>query len=193
MARSSATTTLLDVDAAVNLMREFDEPTFAILKHNNACGVASRECLTDAYKDALAGDPISAFGGIFIANETIDLETAEAINERFCEVIVAPFIAPQALEVLKSKKNRIVLMWKEAGAAEEAVSQGPERGAGTGLRYVNRPQGGYGARYEGGSDRGAAGRSGVCVQDLQTHEIKCHRAGKGPAIAGERYRTSESG
>ncbi len=105
---------LLDVDAAVNLMREFDEPTFAILKHNNACGVASRECLTDAYKDALAGDPISAFGGIFIANETIDLETAEAINERFCEVIVAPFIAPQALEVLKSKKNRIVLMWKEA-------------------------------------------------------------------------------
>ena len=104
---------LLDVDAAVNLMKEFDTCTFAILKHNNACGVASRENLVDAYKDALAGDPVSAFGGILITNETIDVATAEEINTLFCEVVIAPSIVPQALEILKSKKNRIILIQKE--------------------------------------------------------------------------------
>ncbi|MCE2495961.1 MAG: bifunctional phosphoribosylaminoimidazolecarboxamide formyltransferase/IMP cyclohydrolase [Flavobacteriales bacterium] len=104
---------LLDVDAAVNLMNEFNNCTFAILKHNNACGVASRECLLDAYKDALAGDPVSAFGGILITNETLDVETGEVINELFCEVVIAPAIVPQALEILKSKKNRIILIQKE--------------------------------------------------------------------------------
>lgn len=105
---------LLDVDAAVNLMAEFaqDEPTFAILKHNNACGLATRATIKQAYLDALAGDPVSAFGGILIANRTIDLETAQAINDLFCEVVIAPGYAAEALELLMSKKNRIILQQK---------------------------------------------------------------------------------
>ncbi len=106
---------LLDVDAAVQLMAEFkiDNPTFAILKHNNACGLATRSTLEQAYVDALAGDPTSAFGGILIANKTIDLATATLINELFCEVIIAPAFNDDALELLKSKKNRILLIQKE--------------------------------------------------------------------------------
>jgi phosphoribosylaminoimidazolecarboxamide formyltransferase/IMP cyclohydrolase len=105
---------LLDVDAAVNLMSEFknDAPTFAILKHNNACGLAQRETLKQAYVDALAGDPTSAFGGVLISNKEIDLATAEEINNLFCEVVIAPNYSNDALEVLKSKKNRIILIQK---------------------------------------------------------------------------------
>ncbi|MCV6629935.1 MAG: bifunctional phosphoribosylaminoimidazolecarboxamide formyltransferase/IMP cyclohydrolase [Flavobacteriaceae bacterium] len=105
---------LLDVDAAIHLMQEFkeDAPTFAILKHNNACGVATRETLSDAYSAALAGDPVSAFGGILIANTTIDQATAEKIHSLFCEVVIAPAFAPKALEILKGKKNRILLEQK---------------------------------------------------------------------------------
>ncbi len=101
---------LLDIDAAVNLIAEFEEPTFAILKHNNACGVASRETIAEAWKDALAGDPVSAFGGVLITNGTVDEETAEEINKIFFEVIIAPAYTDNALEVLKSKKNRIILI-----------------------------------------------------------------------------------
>jgi phosphoribosylaminoimidazolecarboxamide formyltransferase/IMP cyclohydrolase len=106
---------LLDVDAAVNLMSEFrlDDPTFAILKHNNACGVATRKTVRQAYLDALAGDPVSAFGGILISNAAIDLATAEEINELFCEVVIAPGYAEDALQLLKSKKNRIILVQKD--------------------------------------------------------------------------------
>jgi phosphoribosylaminoimidazolecarboxamide formyltransferase/IMP cyclohydrolase len=106
---------LLDVDAAVNLMEEFknDDPTFAILKHNNACGIATRETIRKAYVDALAGDPVSAFGGILISNRAIDKETAEEINDLFCEVIIAPGYFDDALEILVSKKNRIILKRKE--------------------------------------------------------------------------------
>ena len=106
---------LLDVDAAVNLMQEFkgDEPTFAILKHNNACGVAQRETIKQAYLDALAGDPISSFGGILISNTTIDKETAEEIHKLFCEVVIAPSYTDEALQILKGKKNRIILVQKE--------------------------------------------------------------------------------
>lgn len=103
---------LLDVDAAVNLMADFTDPTFAILKHNNACGVASRATIAQAYTDALAGDPVSAFGGILIANRAIDLETATEVNKLFCEVVIAPNYEPQALELLKSKPNRILLLQK---------------------------------------------------------------------------------
>lgn len=105
---------LLDVDAAVNLMADFhaDDPTFAILKHNNACGLATRSTIEQAYKDALAGDPVSAFGGILIANTKIDLATAELINDLFCEVVIAPIFDTKALEILKSKKNRIILVQK---------------------------------------------------------------------------------
>jgi phosphoribosylaminoimidazolecarboxamide formyltransferase / IMP cyclohydrolase len=104
---------LLDIDAAVNLIAEFDDTTFAIMKHNNACGLASREKLVDAYLDALAGDPVSAFGGILITNREIDLATAEEINKLFCEVVIAPSYAEGTLAILKQKKNRIILIRKE--------------------------------------------------------------------------------
>ncbi|MEO2063153.1 MAG: bifunctional phosphoribosylaminoimidazolecarboxamide formyltransferase/IMP cyclohydrolase [Christiangramia sp.] len=106
---------LLDVDAAVNLMNEFkgEAPTFAILKHNNACGLAQRETIKQAYVDALAGDPVSAFGGILISNVEIDAETAEEIHKLFCEVVIAPSYSDEALEILKGKKNRIMLILKD--------------------------------------------------------------------------------
>ena len=103
---------LLDIDAAVNLIAEFDGTTFAVLKHNNACGLASRDTVLDAWKDALAGDPVSAFGGVLITNAPIDLATAEEINRIFFEVIIAPAYSDEALEVLKQKKNRIILVQK---------------------------------------------------------------------------------
>ncbi|GAB5475056.1 MAG: bifunctional phosphoribosylaminoimidazolecarboxamide formyltransferase/IMP cyclohydrolase [Maribacter sp.] len=106
---------LLDVDAAVNLMLEFkgEQPTFAILKHNNACGLAQRDSLAQAYSDALAGDPVSAFGGVLISNMEIDRETAAEIHKLFCEVVIAPSYATEALELLKGKKNRIILTQNE--------------------------------------------------------------------------------
>lgn len=104
---------LLDIDAAVGLIDEFEEPTFAILKHNNACGCASRPKVIDAWKDALAGDPVSAFGGIIITNATVNVETANEMNKLFFEVVIAPGYNDDALEVLIAKKNRIVLKRKE--------------------------------------------------------------------------------
>ena len=106
---------LLDVDAAVNLIEEFkgEAPTFAILKHNNACGFAQRETIKQAYIDALAGDPVSAFGGVLIANKEIDKETAEEIHSLFCEVVIAPSFSEDALTTLKGKKNRIILIQKD--------------------------------------------------------------------------------
>lgn len=105
---------LLDVDAAVCLMEDFknDDPTFAILKHNNACGLATRSTIEEAYKDALAGDPVSAFGGILIANTNIDVATSKLIDELFCEVVIAPSYDSEAVEILKNKKNRIILVQK---------------------------------------------------------------------------------
>jgi len=103
---------LLDVDAAVNLILEFkgEDPTFAILKHNNACGFAQRDTIHQAYVDALAGDPVSAFGGILISNTEIDEATATEIHKLFCEVVIAPSFSDDALEILKGKKNRILLI-----------------------------------------------------------------------------------
>ena len=105
---------LLDIDAAVNLMSEFKETTFIVLKHNNACGLATRNTIEQAYADALAGDPVSAFGGILISNKKIDVATANHIHELFCEVVIAPSFEAEALEILKGKKNRIILVQKEA-------------------------------------------------------------------------------
>ena len=105
---------LLDIDAALALIDEFDELTFAILKHNNACGIASRQTVLEAWKDALAGDPVSAFGGILITNDEIDKDTALEINNIFFEVIIAPGYTDNALEILKQKKNRIILVRKKA-------------------------------------------------------------------------------
>lgn len=114
---------LLDVDAAVQLMLEFreDTPTFAILKHNNACGLATRNTIKEAYEAALAGDPVSAFGGILISNTSIDAATAELINDLFCEVVIAPGYEARAIEILQSKKNRIILRQKETSFPQKQV------------------------------------------------------------------------
>ncbi len=105
---------LLDIDSAVNIIAEYwnDKPTFAILKHNNACGLATRNNIFDAYRLALEGDPISAFGGVLISNSNIDIKTSKLISELFFEVIIAPTYDMDALEVLKLKKNRIILKTK---------------------------------------------------------------------------------
>lgn len=106
---------LLDVDAAVNLINEFKgaNPTFAILKHNNACGFATRNTVKEAYLDALAGDPTSAFGGVLISNAKIDVAAAEEINKLFCEVVIAPAYDEKAIAILEEKKNRIILIQNE--------------------------------------------------------------------------------
>lgn len=114
---------LLDVDAAVRLMQEFktDGPTFAILKHNNACGLATRPTLKEAYEAALEADPVSAFGGILIANDEIDMATAALVNELFCEVLIAPSYKEDALELLQSKKNRIILIQHDVALPQTLV------------------------------------------------------------------------
>lgn len=104
---------LLDIDSAVNLIREFKDTSFGILKHNNACGFATRELLADAWTDALAGDPVSVFGGILISNRDIDKKCAEEINKIFFEVIIAPSYQKEAIEILIQKKNRIILRIKD--------------------------------------------------------------------------------
>lgn len=98
-----------DIDAACHLIDDFEETTFAILKHNNACGLATRATLLEAWKDALAGDPVSAFGGVLITNRTITKEVAEEMHKIFFEVCVAPDYEADALEILRGKKNRIIL------------------------------------------------------------------------------------
>jgi len=114
---------LLDVDAAVNLILEFkgEDPTFAILKHNNACGFAQRDTIHQAYVDALAGDPVSAFGGILISNTEIDEATASEIHKLFCEVVIAPSFSDDALEILKGKKNRILLILNDVELPKTTV------------------------------------------------------------------------
>lgn len=114
---------LLDVDAAVNLILEFkdDAPTFAILKHNNACGLATKTTVKEAYLAALAGDPTSAFGGVLISNQPIDVEAAQEINSLFCEVVIAPAFAPEALVVLQEKKNRIILIQNDVKLPNKQV------------------------------------------------------------------------
>jgi phosphoribosylaminoimidazolecarboxamide formyltransferase/IMP cyclohydrolase len=103
---------LLDIEAAVILIAEFDETTFAILKHNNACGVASRPTILEAWNDALAGDPVSAFGGILVTNTTVTEDVANEINKLFFEVIIAPEYSEEALNILLQKRNRIILKQK---------------------------------------------------------------------------------
>lgn len=110
---------LLDIDAAIALIQDFDETTFAILKHNNACGIASRPVLKDAWDAALAGDPVSAFGGVLVTNTVVDVASAEEINKIFFEVIIAPDYDVEALKILTAKKNRIILILKEQPSAKK--------------------------------------------------------------------------
>lgn len=105
---------LLDIDAAVGLIKEFSQPTVAVLKHNNACGLATRPSIKQAWIDALAGDPVSAFGGVIVLNRALNLETAEEINKIFFEVLIAPDFEPETLALLGSKKNRIILKLKNS-------------------------------------------------------------------------------
>ena len=100
---------LLDIDSAINLISDFKTKTFCVLKHNNPCGVASKKSVIESWEKALEGDPISAFGGVLITNNEIDLETAEKINNLFFEIIIAPKYNSESLKILKSKKNRIIL------------------------------------------------------------------------------------
>jgi len=106
---------ILDVDAAMLLMEDFKDgdPCFAVLKHNNVCGISVRTTLLQAWKDALAGDPVSAFGGVLICNKTVDLETAKEIDQLFYEVLIAPDFEASALDLLKGRKNRILLKIKK--------------------------------------------------------------------------------
>lgn len=113
---------LLDIDAAVSLMADFDETSVAILKHNNACGLSSRPTVKEAWQAALEADPVSAYGGIVIANRRIDNEAAELINEIFFEVIIAPAYNDDALDILKQKKNRIILRYKSETNASQSLS-----------------------------------------------------------------------
>ncbi|HRH57472.1 MAG TPA: bifunctional phosphoribosylaminoimidazolecarboxamide formyltransferase/IMP cyclohydrolase [Chitinophagales bacterium] len=103
---------LVDIDAAVHLMAEFSETTFAVLKHTNACGVATKPSVVEAWKAALAADPVSAFGGVLITNATIDTDTANEIDKLFFEVLIAPAFDADALQILMKKKNRILLKQK---------------------------------------------------------------------------------
>ena len=112
---------LLDLDAGLNLIREFNEPTFAILKHNNPCGTACRPTVKEAYLDALAGDPVSAYGGVLVCNRPIDINAAQDINKLFIEVIVAPDYEEGVLDLLFSKKNRVILRLKSDQYAPKTV------------------------------------------------------------------------
>jgi phosphoribosylaminoimidazolecarboxamide formyltransferase / IMP cyclohydrolase len=112
---------LLDIDAAVRLISDFDETTVAILKHNNACGIASSPILVDAWEKALAGDPVSAFGGIIVSNTTIDFKTAQEIDKLFYEVLIAPDFSYEALEILKKKGTRIILKLKSTDFPEKII------------------------------------------------------------------------
>ena len=103
---------LVDVDAAVQIIADFDNTTFAIIKHTNVCGIASRLTIKESWDAALAGDPESAFGGVLVCNAAVDIATANAINEIFFEVLIAPSYDADALEILKTKKNRILLQQK---------------------------------------------------------------------------------
>lgn len=104
---------LVDIEAAVQLMAEFDETAFGILKHNNACGIATGSSVTEAYQRAFEADTVSAFGGILVTNKEVDKAAAEEMNSLFFEILIAPSFSENALEVLKTKKNRILLVQKK--------------------------------------------------------------------------------
>jgi phosphoribosylaminoimidazolecarboxamide formyltransferase/IMP cyclohydrolase len=174
---------LVDVDAAVQLINEFSgkddsfspstgggrgEAVFAIIKHTNVCGIASRNSVKEAWDTALAGDPESAFGGVLVCNATIDKATADAINEIFFEVLIAPSFAEDALAVLKSKKNRILLQQKAAVARKDqyksvlngVLVQGEDKGNYTEWKEV------------GGRETSAAEKSDLVFANLVCKHLK---------------------
>lgn len=168
---------LVDVDAAVQLIREFQgsaDTVFAIIKHTNVCGVAARATVSEAWKDALAGDPESAFGGVLVTNGTVDAATANAINEIFFEVLIAPAFDEAALNILKSKKNRILLQLKAEGLTLSAQNKSVLNGVLT----QEQDNGNYAAWKEAG------GREATVAEkaDLEFANIICKHL-KSNAIA----------
>ena len=160
---------LVDVDAAVQLIGEFTETTFAIIKHTNVCGIAARATVKESWDAALAGDPESAFGGVLVCNGSIDKATADAINEIFFEVLIAPSFDADALEVLKSKKNRILLQMK----AEKAVLKQPAKAILNGLLEQGADEGNYSKWEEvGGRETTAAEKEDLAFANLVCKHLK---------------------
>ena len=134
---------LVDVDAAVNLVKEFEgETAFVIIKHTNACGVATATTVKEAYLKAFQADTISAFGGVLATNTTIDLAAAEEINKLFFEILIAPAFDEKALALLKSKKNRMILASEETTHGDETVQEHTQWSDRTGPGSENRFKGG---------------------------------------------------
>ena len=165
---------LVDVDAAIQLITEFKEETaavFGIIKHTNVCGVAQRETVKESWDAALAGDPESAFGGVLVSNKTIDKATAEAINEIFFEVLVAPAFADDALAVLKSKKNRILLALKADGSKQKAAGQFKSLLGGT--LYQEQDNGNFAAWKEvGGRETTADEKANLVFANIICKHLK---------------------
>jgi phosphoribosylaminoimidazolecarboxamide formyltransferase/IMP cyclohydrolase len=164
---------LVDVDAAVQLINEFSETTFAIIKHTNPCGIASRGTVNESWDAALAGDPESAFGGVLACNAEIDKATAEAINEIFFEVLVAPSFSEDALTVLRSKKNRILLK-----QLEKAGKKFQYRSLLNGVLTQETDEGNY-SKWE---ETGGRATSGDERKDLEFANLVCKHL-KSNAIA----------
>jgi phosphoribosylaminoimidazolecarboxamide formyltransferase/IMP cyclohydrolase len=163
---------LVDVDAAVQLIGEFgkekNEPVFAIIKHTNVCGIAQRKTVKESWDAALAGDPESAFGGVLVSNGTIDKSTAEAINEIFFEVLIAPAFNEDALTVLKSKKNRILLKLKSQPSSKEQY-----KSVLNGVLVQGIDQGNYAEWKEtGGRDTTAAEKADLNFANLVCKHLK---------------------
>lgn len=113
---------LVDVDATISLVEEFDgETAFVIVKHTNACGVATGATVKEAYLKAFAADTVSAFGGVLATNQEVDLSAAEELNKLFFEIIAAPSYTSEALELLKTKKNRMILLQKQKISSTKMV------------------------------------------------------------------------
>jgi phosphoribosylaminoimidazolecarboxamide formyltransferase/IMP cyclohydrolase len=165
---------LVDVDAAIQLIEEFSETTFGIIKHTNVCGVAARDSVKESWDAALAGDPESAFGGVLVCNGTIDAATAQAINEIFFEVLIAKAFDDDALQVLQSKKNRILL---ELNAAPETTYK-QYKSLLNGTLMQNKDEGSYNEWTEAGGRK----TTGAEKADLEFANLVCKHL-KSNAIA----------
>jgi len=160
---------LVDVDAAIQLIGEFNETTFAIIKHTNVCGIAARNTIAESWHAALAGDPESAFGGVLVCNGTIDAATANAINEIFFEVLIADGFDADSLDILKSKKNRILLQLKKD--AEQQYKQ--YRSLLNGTLVQNKDEGNYTEWNEaGGRTSTAAEHADLAFANLVCKHLK---------------------
>jgi phosphoribosylaminoimidazolecarboxamide formyltransferase/IMP cyclohydrolase len=160
---------LVDVDAAVQLIKEFNETSFAIIKHTNVCGIAARPTVKASWDAALAGDPESAFGGVLVCNGVIDKATAEAINEIFFEVLIAPSFDADALELLKSKKNRILLTLN----AQNVILKPPSKSLLNGILEQSADEGNYSKWEEtGGRETTASEKDNLAFANLVCKHLK---------------------